>query len=195
MKKDLNRIIDLLEGEKFIVVGHGMGAKVAQLYATQQPPKNFKGMILLAPMPLGSWKLSKEMTEEYKAAYKTREKLVRFTKKVLARGKIDEGELGRLVDDGMKDTPLAKDAWWSYGIEEDFSHGLSRIRVPAIVKFGTHDKIISVDDVKQHVSDKYQACLHMPAHGCGHLIPIEDDGLAKMINIFGQEAEKSGDEG
>ena len=194
MKNDLSRIIDLLQGEKFILVGHGMGAKVAQLYATQQPSKNFKGMILLAPMPLGSWQLSKEMTEEYKAAYKKRKKLIKFTKTMLAHKQIDEAELSKLVDDGMKDTPLAKDAWFSYGIGEDFSNGLGRIRVPAIVKTGVHDKLISMNDVKRHVSDKYPACLHFMAHDCGHLLPIEDEELVDTIDLFGREAEKLGQE-
>ena len=192
MRNDIPRLVDLLQGEKFILVGHGMGAKVAQLYATQQPPKNFVGMVLLAPMPLGPWRLSKDMLGEYKVAYKKRENLVRFTKTILAHAPIDQAELSRLVDDGMKETPLAKDAWLSYGIGEDLSHGLGRVRVPAVVRAGVHDKLISVDNVKREVSNKFKACLHLLAHECGHLIPVEDDELADILELFGKEAEKLG---
>lgn len=48
MKNDLAHVISLLEGEKLLLVGHGMGAKVAQLFASQEPPQNLAGLVLLA---------------------------------------------------------------------------------------------------------------------------------------------------
>ena len=194
MKGDVVRLVDLLQGEKFILVGHGMGAKVAQLYATQQPPKNFVGMMLLAPMPLGPWRLSKPMTEEYRAAYKTRHDLIRFTKTVLAHGPLELDELGKLVDDGMKDTPLAKEGWFAYGLGEDYSHGLSRVRVAALVRTGEYDKIIAAEDVKREVTDKYKAGLHLVARGCGHLIPVEDSESAHILDLFAKETVKTDEE-
>lgn len=125
-----------------------MGAKVAQLFAAQQPPKNFVGLVLLAPAPLSSWRPPKKIIDQYRAAYKTREYLESFTKEILGHSFDDDDDLRNLIDDGMKDTPRAKDAWLSYGMEEDFSHGLGKIKVPTLVWAGEHDKIMRENDVK-----------------------------------------------
>lgn len=192
MKNDMKRIIGLLQGEKFFLVGHGMGAKVAQLYATQQPPKNFVGMALVAPAPPSSWKPSKEVIEGYKAAYssKTRGDIETFTKEFLAHSPMDPIDLENLVDDGMKDTPLAKDAWLSYGMEEDFSQGIARIIVPVVVVYGSYDKVITPEDVEREIGGKFDPQpLLLRAEKCGHLVPLEYPDLAHILNVFSNEAE------
>ncbi len=133
MKNGILRVIDLLQGEKFIIIGHGMGAQIAHLYASQQPPKNLLGVVLLAPLPLTGWRPSREVFKKYEAAYKSRANLEDFTRRFLAHTPIDEHELRNLVDDGMKDNPLAKDEWLSHGMGEDLSHGLAKVKVPVVV--------------------------------------------------------------
>ncbi|CAD6569046.1 MAG: hypothetical protein ASARMPREDX12_002040 [Alectoria sarmentosa] len=189
MKDDLPRVINLLQGEKFVLVGHGMGAKVAQLYATQQPPKNLMGLALLAPMPLSSRKPAPETIQIYRKAYETRENLEDFTKKYLAHSLIDEVDLRNLVDDGMKDTPLAKDAWLSYSMDENYSHGLRGIEMPVLIFAGEFDRMIPVGAVEKEVGNKIKGSWILPAKNCGHLIPLEEPGLAEILEDWSKDIE------
>ena len=190
MKNEIPRIINLLQGEKFILVGHGMGAKVAQLYASQQPPKNMLGLVLLAPAPLSSWRPSAEIMERYRTAYKTRENVAGFTKKILAHSPIDETDLRNIVEDGTKDTPLAKDAWLSYGMVEDYPHGYLNINIPVVVRAGVQDKIITLDNVNREICDQLNMHSILPAQNCGHLVPLEDAKLSEILESFSKDAER-----
>ena len=189
MRNDILRIVNLLQGEKFILVGHGMGAKVAQLYAAQQPPENLLGLVLLAPIPLSSWRPPARILAKYKAAYQTGGNLENFVRDILAHAPVDETDIRNLVDDGMKDTPLAKEAWLSYGLDEDFSSAIGRINVPVMVRVGEVDRIIKVEDVVREISTKMHVCIHLLANDRGHLIPVEDDELETVLDWFGRDAE------
>lgn len=194
MRNDIPRIVNLLQGEKFILVGHGMGAKVAQLYAAQQPPENLLGLVLLAPIPLSSWRPAARILAKYKAAYQTGGYqtggyLENFVRGILAHAPVDETDIRNHVDDGMKDTPLAKEAWLSYGLDEDFSSAIGRIHVPVMVRVGEVDRIIKVEDVVREISTKMHVCVHLLANDRGHLIPVEDDELEKVLDWFGRDAE------
>ena len=194
MKNQIPRLVNLLQGEKFLLVGHGMGAKVAQLYATQQPPNNLLGLVLLAPIPLSRWRPSPQILDKYKAAYTKKgseRKLESFVKTTLASSPIDDADVRNLVEDGNKDTPLAKEAWLTYGMEENHSHGLVRIKVPVLIRAGMEDKVIPVTDLEREIGDKLTKCQRIPllTPGCGHLIPLEDEDLPDILEKFGMEAE------
>ena len=188
MKNEIRLTVNLLLGEKFILVGHGMGAKVAQLYAAQQPPENLMGLALLAPIPLSSWRPPARIMEKYKAAYKTGGDPEGFVREILAHAPVNEYDIRNLVADGMKDTPLAKEAWFSYGLDEDFSNAIDRINVPVMVRVGEVDRIIEVEDVVREISTEMRTCVHLLANDCGHLIPVEDDELGKILEWWGKDA-------
>ena len=189
MKNQITRIVNLLKGENFMLVGHGMGAKVAQLYAAQDPPDSLVGLALLSPAPLSSWRPAAQIMEEYKAAYKPGGDVEKFVLETLAHRPIHEDDLRKLVEDGTKDTPLAKDAWLTYGMGDNHSHALKRIEVPTMVRFGDRDRIIQKKDVDREVGSKIEVALKFTVSGCGHLLPLEDPDLAKVLGIFGEIAE------
>ena len=194
MKNQIPQLVNLLQGEKFLLVGHGIGAKVAQLYATQQPPTNLQGLVLLAPIPLSRWRPSPQIMDKYKAAYTKKgadRKLESFIKTTLAGSPIDDADLRNLVEDGTKDTPLAKEAWLTYGMEENHSHGLGRIKVPVLIRAGMEDKVVSLTDLEREICEKLTMCDVMPllTPGCGHLIPLEDEDLPDILEKFAMDAE------
>ena len=194
MKNQISPIVNLLQGEKFLLLGHGMGGKVAQLYASQQPPKNLIGLVLLAPSPLSTWRPSTQILDKYKAAYTKKgaeRELASFVRTTLASSPIDDADLRNLIEDGTKDTPLAKEAWLTYGMEENHSHGSARIKVPVLIKAGTKDKVAPLEGLRQNFGGKLTQCLSlaMIAPGCGHLLPLEDADLPATLEEFGGQAE------
>lgn len=184
MKEQIPRVVNLLQGEKFILVGHGMGAKVAQLYAAQHPPSNLVGIVLLAPVPLSAWRPSADIMKQYRAAYKPGGNLEEFSAKTLMNNLISNDDFRDFIEDGQKDTPLAKDAWLSYGMDEDYSHSIARIEVATAIVTGAEDKIISALQVHHKVTSKLKLSLGFVAEKCGHLIPLEDDGLVEILTAF-----------
>ena len=193
MKNEIVRIVNLLEGEKFILVGHGMGAKVAQLYASQQPADGLLGLVLLAPAPLSRWRPSAEIMDKYRAAYCKEGRRVNavesFVRNTLASRPIDGTDLRNLVEDGVKDSALAKEAWLTYGMDEDFSHRSRQIKVPVVVRVGEEDKVISRAEVEREICNKLNLCVPLKADNCGHLIPLEDEELPKALSMFSEDAE------
>ena len=189
MKDQIPQIVDLLQGEKFILVGHGMGGKVAQLYAAGHTPSNLIGLVLLAPAPLSSWRPPQHVMQQYRAAYRHGGDLEQFVRESLVYCLLHTDELHDIVHDGQKDTPLAKDAWLTYGMGEDFSNRLHRIKVAAVVVAAAQDRIISPVDVHREVTTRIKTSLGFVVHGCGHLMPLEDFDLASRLTIFGGVAE------
>ena len=191
MKNQISPIVQLLQGEHFLLVGHGMGAKVAQLYASQQPPQNLIGIVCLAPAPLSPWRPSPQIMEKYKAAYTKNgadRKLSSFIRTTLASSPIADADLQNLIEDGTKDTPLAKEAWLTYGMAENHSQALKQIKVPVMIRAGAEDKVLSVTDWKTEAKE-LERCLPLVVQGCGHLMPLEDIALASILNRFGNDME------
>ena len=191
MKNQIPPIVNLLQGEHFILLGHGMGGKVALLYASQQPPKNLIGLVLLAPAPLSNLRLSREIMDKYKAAYTKKgaeRKLESFIKNTLAGSRIDDADLRNLIEDGSKDTPLAKEAWLDYGMQENFSYGIGRIEVPVLIRAGVEDQVVPFRDLNEDCK-RIAECRPQLMKGCGHLLPLEDDSLPEGLESWGIDAE------
>lgn len=191
MKNQIPPLVNLLQGEHFLLLGHGMGGKVAQLYASQHPPKNFIGLVLLAPAPLTSWRPPPQIMDKYKAAYTKKgadRKLESFIKTTLAGSRIDDEDLRNLIEDGSKDTPLAKEAWLTYGMQENLSHGIGRIDVAILMWLGFEDKVVSAVDLSKDAI-KLAGCTVCVAPDRGHLLPLEDADLPAVLETFGLDAE------
>lgn len=189
MKNQIPHLVDLLQGEKFILVGHGMGGKVAQLYAAGHTPSNFIGLVLLAPAPLSSWRPPHAVIQQYRDAYRHGGDLEQFARDTLVYYLVHTDDLRNFVHDGEKDTPLAKGAWLSYGMGEDFSYGLPRIKVATVIVAAARDKIIPPADVHREVTTRIKTALGFVAFDCGHLMPLEDFNLAGRLTIFTGVAE------
>lgn len=194
MKNQIRPIVSLLQGERFLLASHGMGAKVAQLYASQHPPKNLIGLVLLAPIPLTTWQPTPQIMEKYKAAYTKRNadrNLKSFIKTTLASHPLHDADLRMLLEDGTKDTPLAKEAWLTYGMQEVYASSLGKIKVPLLLRAGVEDKVIPLEEIRAEFDgqDKPRLGLAKDAWGCGHLVPLEDERLPNILAQFGWDAE------
>lgn len=191
MKNQIPPLVHLLQGEHFLLVGHGMGAKVALLYASQQPPQNLIGLVLLAPAPLSPFRPPLQLLEKYKAAYTNKNAenyLKSFIKTTLSSSPIDDTDLQNLIEDGTKDTPLAKAAWLTYGIAENHFHALKRIKIPVMIRAGADDKVLSLTDWEAD-AEELTMLLHLEVQGVGHLMPLEDLALPSILIRFCKDME------
>ncbi|KAK0259349.1 hypothetical protein LTR35_018106 [Friedmanniomyces endolithicus] len=109
-----------------VLVGHSMGAKIAQLLLTQQhllPPSVMtRGMVLLAPAPAGSHSLPPEMRKQQVHAYDNAASAEFVVRNVLL-GRLDavsDRVVGEIVADAVTGSEGARAAWPGYGMGEDF---------------------------------------------------------------------------
>jgi pimeloyl-ACP methyl ester carboxylesterase len=72
MADDAQRVIKALNLPRFVLVGHSMGGKVAQLLASRHPT-GLAGLVLVASSPPTPMNLTAEMKELMNDAYTSRE--------------------------------------------------------------------------------------------------------------------------
>lgn len=184
MADDVASAIDALGLERYVLIGHSMGGKVAQLLASRRP-SGLCGLVLVAPSPAQGKALGTEERAAMKGAYANSD-AVRWTiDNVLAHRALAPPLLDQVIADSMGGAPTAKSAWPGFAISEDVSAGLSRIAVPVLVIGGEMDKVDSVDMLRSVVLPALPHATLSIVADAGHLLPFEAPReLAERILAF-----------
>jgi len=176
-------LIEHLKLTKYVLIGHSMGGKVAQLLASRNP-NGLAGLILLAPATPTPSHLPEEARQQQIHAYDTRETVLQTIAFLSART-LDPETVEQIVEDSLSGTPEAKLAWPTSAILEDISPVVSRIAVPTLVIAGEHDRLDSVEQHRREVVARIPgARLEIIPH-CGHLLPFDEPvETARAIRPF-----------
>lgn len=181
---DAQAVIKALDLERYILVGHSMGGKVAQLIATRQPP-GLVGVALVAPAPPDPLDLPLAARLGMVRAYDTRESIVATVAQVLAPDGLDSEDLEAVVEDSLAGARAAKEAWPLFTSQEAIAPALAAISVPVIVISGEHDLVDPPEVLKRELVPRLaQARLHVLPQ-VGHLSPYEaPDAIANLVRAF-----------
>jgi pimeloyl-ACP methyl ester carboxylesterase len=181
---DAQAVIGALDLERYILVGHSMGGKVAQLIASRQP-RGLMGMVLIAPAPPVPLDLPLAVRQGMVRAYDTRESVAATVQQVLAPDGLDQADLEAVIEDSLAGAPAAKKAWPLSTSQENIASALDRIDVPAIVISGEHDRVDPPAVLERELLPRLaRAQLHVLAQ-VGHLSPYEAPGaVANLIRAF-----------
>ncbi|KAF7366770.1 Alpha/beta fold family hydrolase [Mycena sanguinolenta] len=181
-------------GNGIIIVGHSMGAKIAQVLAARGDFGTgtlLKGLVLIAPAPMGKLELPTEMREQQITAYSSRESAELVLKDVLLGSDVGAEELRLLVDDCVDGNDHARMAWPAYGVQEDYEALLAdgSVNIPVAVVVGGLDKVETaerVDEKVVRVLEKAGASVTVTVlEGVGHMMPVEAPmELEKIICNF-----------
>jgi len=165
------------------VVGHSMGAKIAQ-YVASDRPQNLERLILVAPGSAKSVRLSEKHRTLSLAAFGRRERIRAFQRAAMVRG-VPAEVLERIVDDALTGQREAWFGWYDHGRNIDFSERLSRINVPAIAVAGGRDPLAPPSRVKHDVAEAIEGCLFLMLRNAGHNLPVETPAeVAGVIDRF-----------
>ncbi|KAK0303353.1 hypothetical protein LTR82_017576 [Friedmanniomyces endolithicus] len=183
-----------------VLVGHSMGAKIAQWLLTQQhllpPSVMIRGLVLLAPAPAGSHSLPPEMREQQVHAYDNAASAEFVVRNVLL-GRLDavsDRVVGDIVADAVSGSEGARAAWPRYGMGEDFEdavrgYGKYGGALRVLVLVGELDTVETEQSVKKRtVGVLLQSGAGVKAvtlSGTGHLSPVEaQEEVADAIRGF-----------
>lgn len=181
---DAQRLIESLDLDRYILVGHSMGGKVAQLLASRHPA-GLAGLVLVAPSPPSPMNVPLEARQGMVNAYASRESILATVEQMLAAMPLQPEDLQTVVQDSRVGAPAAKAAWPLVASQEDITAQAARIRVPTLVISGEKDRVDPPAVLQQELMTRIpQATLHI-LPGIGHLSPLEaPEDLAHQIRDF-----------
>lgn len=181
---DAEGVIAALGLSRYVLVGHSMGGKVAQLIASRQP-QGLVGLVLVAPASPTPSRIPLAQREFMTHAYDSREAIVATCTDVLTAKPLSAADLAQVVEDSLRGSPEAKRYRPLHAMVEDISASTAGIRVPTLIVGGEHDKVDPMDGLKAEVQARIHGASLRVLPGTGHLSPLESPGaLAAAIATF-----------
>ena len=181
---DVLAVVDSLALESYILVGHSMGGKAAQLAASRRP-RGLRGLVLVAPAPPTPLALPLDARRGMVHAYDSRASIVATLQQVLAPDGLPDGDLDTVIADSLAGASPAKAAWPLATSQEDITAVVPLIDVPVIVISGEHDRVDPPEVLRRELLPRIPQARLVVLPGVGHLLPLEAPAdLANVIKAF-----------
>jgi pimeloyl-ACP methyl ester carboxylesterase len=189
---DTQHMIAAMNLNRFVLVGHSMGGKIAQLLASRRP-QGLVGLVLIAPSPPVPLALPAEVRAAMEGAYLTRESVGMSIDQMLTAGPLSPKHREQVIEDSLRGAPQAKLAWPQSTSLEDISLDVAAIDVPAIVIAGELDRIDGTAILEAELLTRVRHAVMRVLPGTGHLSPLESPvEVAGIIREFVDGIERAG---
>jgi pimeloyl-ACP methyl ester carboxylesterase len=180
---DASMLIRTLGLKRYVLVGHSMGGKVAQLLASQGPP-GLVALILVAPASPFPQHIPQEAKEAQLHAYDNRATALAAIDFLTVR-RPDDATVEQLLQDSLGGSPGAKLGWPMIAAYEDISTQVKKIGVPTLVLVGDQDRQDPEEMQRREVLPSIENAKLQVILDCGHLIPVDQpSALAEAIASF-----------
>jgi pimeloyl-ACP methyl ester carboxylesterase len=169
---DAQGVVDALGLRRYVLVGHSMGGKVAQLIASRHP-SGLKGLVLVAPSPPSPMKVSAEDRGRMAHAYDSRESIEFVLDNALTANPLTPEQREQVIADSLRGALQAKAAWPNAGMLEEIINEVVSINVPVVVIAGERDTVERAATLKEELLPRIpQVTMHV-LPGTGHLSLLE----------------------
>lgn len=172
LARDVEDFIAQHVSGRYLLVGHSMGGKVAQIIAGSRPD-SLAGLLLVAPAPPTAMQLSTEQQETMAHAYDSAESVALVFDHVLTAEKVSTNLRQTALDTSLSGSLDAKIWWPKVGISEDITQDTANIDVPVYVLSGEKDSFDSPETLKQSLMPLLKNARIEIVDGMGHLLPLE----------------------
>jgi len=170
LASDVIELIDQLGLNDFIIVGHSMGGKVAQIVAARKP-EGLKGLVLFGPAPPTPMTVPEEVRKSYLALYDSREGVEAVIGN-LTPHPLPESYREQIIEDGLKGASRAKHEWPERGMIEDISASTPKIKVPVHIIAGGDDVVEPEASLRENFK-AIPGVIFTVIPGVGHMAPLE----------------------
>lgn len=173
-------VIDSLQLEQYVLIGHSMGGKIALSLAARKP-LGLKRVVLFAPSPPTPEPMSDEEREQLLSAYNNRAALINNINNITSR-QLSDFDINNLVTDNLRASESAWKAWVQHGSQEDISLQMSNVNIPVVVVNGRDDKKFTNEFLRNEFVKYFQKVHFKEIAESGHLLPVETPlAVAKLI--------------
>jgi pimeloyl-ACP methyl ester carboxylesterase len=191
LANDAQAVITAMDLRRYVVVGHSMGGKTAQLLASRRPA-GLVGLVLVAPSPPGATVLPDEQREALLHAYDSRESIAHARDHILTALPLTEAQRERVVQDSLGGADAAKRAWPTRIMPEDIRAEVGHINVPTLVLSGEKDQVDPTVRLRDELLPLISGARLQVLPRTGHLAMLEDpEAVARAIRDFAGGLPKS----
>lgn len=181
---DAQGVIDALKLDDYVVAGHSMGGKAAQLLASRRPP-GLRALVLVAPSPPAPTRLAEDQRQALLHAYDSPESIAYVRDHILTALPLTEAQRQQVVADSLQMSAQAKQAWPAGMIAEDIRAEVGRIDVPALVLSGERDQVDPPERLRQELLPHIPGARLQVLPDAGHLPMLETpQAVARSISRF-----------
>ena len=183
---DTVAILNEAQVQEYVLVGHSMGGKVAQLIASTRPA-GLRGVVLVGSGPATP---APEITPEYRQglshAYDSVESVAGARDAILSATPLNAQYKSQVLEDSSASAnDEARTYWPLRGIAEDIHEQTQNISVPVLVVAGERDQVEPVAVLESNLLPFLPSAELLIIPAVGHLIPLEaSDALSKVITEF-----------
>jgi pimeloyl-ACP methyl ester carboxylesterase len=178
--------LDVVRGlgiRRYVLVGHSMGGKVAQMVAARRPD-GLSGLALVAPAPPRPV-VDAQAAEALSHAYDSGETAGFVLDNVLTSRPLPPDLREQVLADSLAAATEARREWPLHGITEDITAAAKAIEVPVLVLAGEHDRVEPPASLEANLLPYIPGARMTVIAGTGHLSPLEaPDQLANLIDEF-----------
>ena len=171
MADDAEAVARALGLGRYVLVGHSMGGKVAQIVAARRP-EELAGIALIAPAPPTPMPTPPEQRAAMLQSYGSRNGVLQALS-VLAGGALSHELREQVIEDTLRGAAGAKRAWTDSGMIEDVSAGLDAVTIPATVVVGDRDQVEREAALREVFARFLPHATLRVLKGVGHLSPLE----------------------
>jgi pimeloyl-ACP methyl ester carboxylesterase len=181
---DAQGIIGALKLKRYLVVGHSMGGKVAQLLASRRPT-GLVGLVLVAPSPPSPTVLPNDQREQLLHAYDSRESVAYVRDHILTALPLTDAQKERVIEDSLRGSPAARQSWPTQLMPEDIRSAARLINVPTLVLSGEHDQVDPTSRLREELLPCIADARLRVLSRAGHLSMLETpETVAQAIQEF-----------
>jgi pimeloyl-ACP methyl ester carboxylesterase len=181
---DAAALIRTLGFKRYVLIGHSMGGKTAQLLASKRP-SGLEALILVAPSPPVPMAVPEAQRKQMIEAYGSHAGIEPLIEHVLTAVPLSEDVREMIIEDTLKGAPAAKRAWPEAGMIEDISDAVANINVPTLVLAGENDQVERVEVLERELIPRVPGSQLHIIRETGHLSPLEaPDKIAAEVRGF-----------
>ncbi|MEC3916187.1 alpha/beta fold hydrolase [Nocardia sp. CDC160] len=179
---DAHAVLTELAPERFVLIGHSMGGKVAQLLAARRLP-GLAGVVLIGPAPARP-AVTPEAQRQLVHAYDSAETVAGALEHVLTHRRLSDALREQVIQDSLAGSTATHEAWALDSIARDISAVTPRIEVPVVVLAGEHDLVEPPQLLADHLLPHVPTATMRVVPDTGHLSPLENPGaLAEAVRV------------